>query len=398
MGRFTDLYLNEGRNMKSGVHTYMRPCFFMFILMTFHHCESPPSKIPDAPNNSVDTGYVYTKPVERDDGWATSSLTECSIDDSLIVSLMNSIQEKEIEHIHSVLIARAGFLVFEAYFSGTDIDQQYHDFDWNVLHHTASCTKSVTSILTGIAFYQGLLDDLDEKLPSFFPEYYDFDWAGSKAQITLKHLLTMRAGLFWNENPSDPNNSHIGLNTSNDPVRHVLELPATDPPGTRFRYNSGLPILVGGILRNRTGLSVARFSEETLFNPLEIQDYRWLTIADGFHHTGGGLYLRPRDMLKLGQLYLQDGMWQGHRVLSKDWIDLSTQNYSNEVGYGFFWWLDRHEAGNRYVDSFLAWGYGGQHIFVLRDLDLVVVMTGNHVDNDAVSWRILEEFILPSVR
>ena len=195
--------------------------------------------------------YVYQQPVERGDGWSTASLTDYQIDLSLIVEMMNKAENKDFGDIHGIIIIKDGKLVLEEYFRGTDpIDGTQKNYDWDVLHYTASCTKSVTSALIGIAFDQGILTDMDEKLPYLFPDYHDIDWTDGRQNIILEHLLTMRAGLYWNENPADPNNSHDPMNQSADPIKYVLQLPLINKPGTTWFYNSGLPILLGGIIKD----------------------------------------------------------------------------------------------------------------------------------------------------
>jgi len=350
-------------------------------------------------------GYVYQQPVERGDGWLTASLTDYQIDLSMIIEMMDKAENKYFGDIHGMLIIKEGRLVLEEYFSGTDnLDGRLKNYDWDVLHYTASCTKSVTSALTGIAFDRGFLTDMDKKLPLLFPEYSDIDWTDGRQNIILEHLLTMRAGLYWNENPADHNNSHDPMNQSEDPIKYVLQLPLINEPGTTWLYNSGLPILLGGIIKNRTGSFAHIFAEQHLFGPLGIQDYFWYLYPNGYPHTGGGLSLRPRDMAKIGQLYLQDGMWNGNRIISKDWIERSIEPYtrlrflnSNDVGgYGFLWWLRTINSNGKSHESYFALGYGGQYILVFDQLNMVVVFTANTF-NFPGPMEMLTNFILPAM-
>ncbi|MFC1530357.1 serine hydrolase domain-containing protein [Gemmatimonadota bacterium] len=342
--------------------------------------------------------WTYQIPMQVAGDWSVGSLVEAGIDQAPIDTLITGIRAGDFGAVHGVLIVREGVLVLEEYFPGTDIDMMDKDFSRDTLHQTASCTKSVTSILIGIAFNHGLLTDLTETLPQLFPDYTDLDWSGGRQDITLEHLLTMRAGMFWNENPADPDNSHLGLYSGSDPIRYILELPMTDVPGTRWHYNSGLPILLGAILRNRTGLNAEQFAVQYLFTPLGIDACDWSLMPDGAPHTGGGLALRPRDMARIGQLYLQDGLWNSARIVSEEWVEESTRTHSDEARYGYLWWLDTHDIDGHEYHSFLAWGYGGQHIFVIRELELVVVFTGANIETGQPPWRMLEGFILPAIR
>jgi len=368
------------------------PFLLVLLIVLLAGCQ------PAQATDQSDDLWTYQVPARIAGEWPVGTLRDAAIDRAPIDTLIAGVLSGDFSAVHSVLIARHGVLVLEEYFAGTDIDKVAKDFSRDVLHQTASCTKSVTSILIGIAVDRGLLTDLNEPLPQLFPAYSDLDWSGGRQEITLEHLLTMRAGMFWNENPADPENSHLGLYSGADPIRYILELPMTDPPGTRWHYNSGLPVLLGAIIENRTGLNAESFAAEHLFGPLGITAWEWYMMPNGMPHTGGGLALCPRDMARIGQLYLQDGQWDGEQIVSEHWVRESIRTHSDELGYGYFWWLDSHQIDDHSYDSFLAWGYGGQHIFVVRELDLVVVFTGANIETDTPPWRMLEEYILPAVR
>ena len=376
----------------------------MLLLFVFHSNKIDAIVKPLNAGES-NQGYVYQQPMERGDGWLTASLTDYHIDLSMIVAMMDKAENKDFGDIHGILIIKDGRLVLEEYFSGTDnLDGTLKNYDWDVLHYTASCSKSVTSVLTGIAFDRRFLTDMDEKLPSLFPEYSDINWTDGRQNIILEHLLTMRAGLYWNENPADQNNSHDPMNHSADPIKYVLQLPLINEPGTTWLYNSGLPILLGGIIKNRTDNFAHIFAEQHLFGPLCIQDYFWYLFPNGYPHTGGGLLLRPRDMAKIGQLYLQDGMWNGNRIISKNWIQKSIEPYTrlrfsnsnDEGGYGFLWWLRTINSNGKKYESYFALGYGGQYILVFEQLNMVVVFTAN-THNSPGPMEMVKKYILPAM-
>jgi CubicO group peptidase (beta-lactamase class C family) len=255
-----------------------------------------------------------------------------------------------------------------------------------------------------IAFDKGYLNDLNAKLYSFFPEYTNINWSHEKQQITLKHLLTMTAGLDWDEwsySYTDPRNSAVQMYDSADPIRFVLEVPMALEPGTEFLYNTGLSILLGGITKNATSLPADQFAKQYLFAPLGIREYYWFIAPNSTVDTGGGLFLSPRSMAKFGQLYLNGGIWKGEQVIPRQWINESVKQHisrSSRGGYGFQWWTEQHLWNGNIIDSFSAKGWGGQYIYVFPDLALVVVFTGGNYYTEAdPALTMLDQYILPAV-
>jgi CubicO group peptidase (beta-lactamase class C family) len=355
-------------------------------------------------DQEVTANYVYQVPVDRGDGWPISSLSAEDIKESLIVNMIDKVLDETFKRVHGVLIVRNGNLILEEYFPGHNFEGTYVNFDWKTLHYQASCTKSFTSALIGIALDQGLLLDVNEKLSDFFPEFDTQNWQDVKKRITLKNVLTMTAGLQWDEWSfpySDSRNSHVQMNNSGHPIEFVLQLPVVHEPGTTFVYNSGLSIILGGIIKNRTTQYADQFAEEYLFNFLGIEGYRWWKYPDGTVQTGGGLYLRPRDMAKFGQLYLQGGKWGDTRVISQRWISESVEKHvtsSSQGGYGYQWWLENFRINNVSIDSYSAHGWGGQYIYVFPGFEMVVVFTGgNYYTHSSPASRMLYNFILPAV-
>jgi CubicO group peptidase (beta-lactamase class C family) len=265
--------------------------------------------------------------------------------------------------IQSLLVVRNGYLVFENYF-GLGMPDRY-----NTVH---SVTKSVTSALVGIARSQGMLTDLNRTMPEFFPEYFDDRTVSGKRKITLKHLLTMTAGL------KSIKVKDWGLllqwNFAPDRVGFTLNLPLIHPPGQVFDYSNSISHLLSTVLTERSGLSLWEFAHRNLFGPIGINPSVWKQDARGYYSGHGSLYLTPREMAKFGFLYLNRGRWDGKQIVPADWIAESTraqvkagQNYD----YGYQWWI-RPVAG---CPSYRAWGRNGQFIVVIPELDLVIVVT-----------------------
>jgi CubicO group peptidase (beta-lactamase class C family) len=315
------------------------------------------------------------------DDWKTSSPAAQNINPDTLANLAGRIEAGVYGEIHSLLIVRHGYLVYERYFRGYRADK---------IHPVYSVTKSVTSLLIGIASDRGEHGSLNQSLLSFFPEYRSIANMDSRKQaITLRDVLTMRAGFDWNEGIvpyGDPRNPTSQLASSNDWIKFMLDRPMSDAPGARFRYNSGCSVLLSGIIRNKTGSQAQEYAVAHLFRPLAITSFNWERGPQGISNTGWGLSLRPRDMAKIGLLCLNQGEYNGTRVLSQQWLNESTTAYSSlsrSFSYGYQWWLLPLEGVAGHTpqpnDIIIAWGWGDQFIFVIPHLDLVVVSTaGNY--------------------
>ena len=356
---------------------------------------SQPSWVSFTTNKNLDScKYSYHTPISRDGSWEVSSLEEQEVDPKQISELMQQILNNNLKNIHSILLIKNGKLILEEYFGG------YHR---NLKHPVASVTKSVTSILFGIAKDQGKKIVLDDNLATYLPEYNDLISNNGKSEITLEHLLTMRAGLEWDEMHEPTSGTH--MIESNDAIKYVLGRKLVDPPGKRFFYNTGLSTVLGRILKNTTGSDAVQYADVHLFSPLGITDYAWDKLPDGTVLTGSHLNLRPRDMAKLGYLFLKDGAWNGRQIVSKKWVRESiyphvTGDLISGTGYGYQWWRGTTRIGDRDIDAFYAAGHGGQFIVQIPSLDLITVITSQVHNNNAGDFRaysVLENYIIPAV-
>jgi CubicO group peptidase (beta-lactamase class C family) len=342
--------------------------------------------------------YRYQVPLETEDGWATSSLRKESVDTEKISELMRNILDgnEEVKNVHSVLLVKNGKLVLDEYFYGNHR---------NGLHPIASDTKSVTSILVGIAVDRKQIHDLNQMLYEIFPEYTGTQWIDQKYQITLKHTLTMTGGLDWDEwtHPYwDARNSSFKLERSDSWIEYILNRETKKSPGKTFTYNSGLSILLGEIIRKSTGMYADKFAEKYFLGPLGISEYDWYRHGDGTIQTGGGLRLRPRDMAKIGYMMLKNGNWKGKQIVSQKWAQESTkaQVSAGRYGYGYQWWRGKTIENNQIIDSYWAWGLGGQFIFVFPAMDLVVVFNGKvwkNPGNSKRAFNMLTKYVIPAV-
>jgi len=365
------------------------------------------------PPKEILSAYHYKIPEATDDSWPTAHVADVNLDEKKLTELINKILDGTYPAVHSVLIVKGGKLVLEAYFPGRNYDGYPVDFMRYDTHRVMSVTKSFASTLIGIAVDKGLIKGTEENLISFFPEHKQVLSADNKSEITLKHVLTMTAGFDWDESTylyNDPRNPfYILLGPErHNMIKYILSRPLKHQPGSKFTYNSGLSMLLGVILEKRTGLKVTKFSDQYLFGPLGITKYIWgyWDTAQTVPRTGGGLHISPRDMAKLGYLFVNKGRWHGRQIISSAWIEEATRAHARfgpmwTTGYGYQWWLYRFKCENETIDAYAAVGWGGQRIIVLPTLDLIVVFTaGNystpHGQVFAMMYSMVNAFVLPA--
>ncbi|GAA3960799.1 serine hydrolase domain-containing protein [Mucilaginibacter dorajii] len=323
-------------------------------------------------------------------------------------SMTRAIERQGYTNIHSVLIAKGNKLVYEHYFNGFNADS---------LHDSRSSFKSITSLLTGIAIDKGFIKNVDQKVYSFFPEYKSFaNPDPRKQQITIKNLLEMRSGFDCNEWVDDGKDCESEMEQTKDWVKFSLDLPMKSDPGTVWAYTSCNPMIISGIIKNATHMSVMDFAKKYLFEPLGITHYRWTVDASGNGATAGSFFVRPQDMVKIGQMVKDDGLWQGKRIVSEKWLKESTTatipipDFSftkisrskiaipQPAYYGYYWYNEQVKTKAYTEDVLFASGNGGQYIMIIKRLSLVVVFTqGNYNNRKAKqAFDILTKYIVPA--
>jgi CubicO group peptidase (beta-lactamase class C family) len=288
----------------------------------------------------------------------------------------------------TILIVRNGKILAENYPA---------PFDTCYLHHIFSCTKSVTSILTGIAIDKGYFN-LNDSLLSFFPEYTFKNVDSRKKAITIHHLLAMSSGFKWKDGIGGKD--LLAMLKTSDWTQTIIDPPMLHEPGTHFNYSCGDTQLLSTIIQRKTGTKMEDFAKENLFAPLGIKNYKW-DYKNSYHGiTPGpwGLYLSVRDMAKIGYLYLNEGKWDTTQVVTKEWVEKSvsvqTSRGKNKDAYGYQWWII--DGLEYYTYTARGW-YGNRYAFinVIPDLDIVVAVAGN-IDNGQ-NYNILKQYIIPSV-
>lgn len=367
---------------------------------------------PRADDMTAEQKQTCGSPAALDDGWTSASPDSVGMDGERLCGIAARLALRSSE-VHSVVVARHGRLVFEQYFAG--IDQPWGhkadriEFTATTKHDMRSASKSVTSLLVGIAIDRKLIAGADERVAKFFPERQSVKSAGWDA-ITLRHLLTMSSGIQWDEALpwTDPNNDEPHLAFDADPIGYVLAKPIAAPPDTLWTYNGGGTNLLGNIIEQVSGKPLEAFARETLFQPLGITDLEWKSYENGKLAAAAGLRLRPRDAAKIGQLVLDRGRWKEQQIVSADWIAQSVVPRFQAVGYfggtlfyGYQWWMGRSLSDGKEVKWVGAFGWGGQRIIIVPDLDLVMMTTAaqyGQPKEGLAAMDILANIIIPAVR
>jgi CubicO group peptidase (beta-lactamase class C family) len=311
-------------------------------------------------DDQVKLNYTGFQPVNQNDGWIVSTPGNENIDNELLDMAYRLVyKENRFVMARSLIVLRNGRLVGEAY---------PHDLaDGRQIQNLQSCTKSFTSVLTGIAFSKGLLDSVTQALSSIYPEH--FVAHADKKDITLQDALTMRAGIDFN----DGDHTIDLYQTSGSSVEFVLSRPKNFPSGTVFHYNDGAPQFVSEAIQKRSGKTLSEFADEYLFTPLQIAEWKWESAKDGVTFGAFSLSLKPRDAARFGQLLLNDGKWNGQQLVDSSWIAnasrplVTSDSYGASYGY-YFWVYPAYPA-------YAAIGHGGQQIFVMPSKNLVIVYT-----------------------
>jgi CubicO group peptidase (beta-lactamase class C family) len=314
------------------------------------------------------------------DQWSTSSPEAQGMDSEKLAEMLQAIEERGLD-LHSLLIIRNGYLISENYFG---------PYDANTRHQLYSVTKSFVATLIGIALDKGYLKGTDQRIVDFFPERSFDHLDQQKAAMTLDDTLTMRTGLAWQE--GDP--AYGDLYVSPDWVKYMLDAPMVAPPGSQFNYCSGCSHLLSAIVQQTTDMNPRDFAEQVLFEPLGITNVNWDTNREGTPIGGWGLQLTPRDMAKLGYLYLRRGEWDGEQIVSAEWVDKATRMHTatdGELGYGYQWWTFPD------FKAYAALGLDGQTVLVIPDLDLIVVTTAQTNGHDEV-FQLVRQYILPAAQ
>ena len=389
----------------------MRFLFIVFLALCLVGCEYDPNEI------------TYFQPVDMHDGLLTGTVDAVGINWDRLAKGIDSIKMGRWGEVHSILIYIDGRLVIEEYFPGHHFSWEHEKYqgewsEWgpawgeNEWHVNMSVTKSYTAALVGIAIEQGFVNNKNEPIFEYLPDY-QYLAQGGKENITIEHLLTMTSGLEWDEwhsSHSDLTNDATKVFYCEDQIECILEKELVHEPGMTFNYNGGNHIILGEIIQNSSGMALDEFLEVYLYQPLEIAHFPyWDRFESGVFVADGGLVQTSREMLKFGITFLNGGKWKDEQIIPLKWVKMSAIPYRNNSGirvpgsdggpkgYGYSWWTWKTRHNGQEIDVYYAGGWGGQRIFIIPDLDSVIVMTGGNYTRKTHTFRILEKYLLPAM-
>lgn len=355
--------------------------------------------------------YAYREPPVSADGWATARAGDLGLDEAAITRMVQSIIDgdpaaRRPSLIHSMLVAYRGKLVLDEYFFGFERDQT---------HDLRSAGKTFSSVLVGAAIKDGVKIGPDSKITQLMSAKAPFaNPDPRKAEITLAHLLTHSAGLACNDNDdASPGNENTMQTQAGQPDwwKYTLDLPMAHNPGKRYAYCSANINLVGGALTTASGSWLPELFQQKIAGPLQFVEWHWNLMPNDEGYLGGGAYLRPRDLLKVGQAYLDGGIWKGQRIVDAAWVKestmpririspettgLSTEDFQNSYIEGedaLAWHHNGLRSGERRYTAYAATGNGGQLLYVVPELELVAVFTGGNYMQGGIWGRWVDQLI-----
>ncbi len=341
--------------------------------------------------------FMWTSPTPEQAGFAPDAASR----------LETTMARGSFKGLHGLLVVRDGYLAMEAY-------TQAPDERWGEplgvishgagrLHDVRSVTKSIVSLLYGMALADGLVPKASARLVEQFPDHADLASDPRRKRISIGHVLSMRMGFEWHEDLtySDPQNGERQMEAASDRYHYILSRPMVENPGARWVYCGGSTALLGHLIERGTGERLEDYAKRRLFDPLGIDSFEWVEGSDHHASASSGLRLRPRDLARIGQMVLDRGFWNGRRVVPAGWLATSFKpraSIESGLRYGYQWWIGALVANGK--PWYAAFGNGGQRLFVIPSLKMIVViLAGNY--NAAGQWKmpveLMSKIVMPAV-
>lgn len=337
---------------------------------------------------------IAIQPIQPNSGW---ELSKDSYDREMIRGLNEKIAQNRFKSITSIVVIKDGKLLIEEYFNGADR---------NTLHNTRSVGKSFASTITGIAIEEDYLKGTDQTLNEFYDLSQFSNYSSKKDEVTIKSLLTMSSGFDGSDSNYDSPGHEDKMQRTNNWVKFALDLSMdnTRAVGEKWDYFTAGTLLLGDIIDKSVPGGLEKYADKKLFGPLGISNYEWFHTPQNVPYTGGGLEMNALDFAKYGQLYKNNGIWNGKQILSSEWVEKSFTNHfaatPDQTPYGFLFWNQGFSVNNKSYEAFLSNGNGGNKIVMFNDQPLVIIVTatayGQPYGHSQVE-KMIEDYILPAV-
>ena len=339
-------------------------------------------EVPGGGGTFYEQNPTYEDPVDDSDDWTFSAPGDQGMDGARLDQAAGQLET--LPYFWSFLVLRNGIIVAEHYFNGAEANHS------NNVH---SSSKSLLGVLTGVAIEEGHITGIEQPVSELLPGHFAAIDDPAKASITVGHLLTMTAGFDWTEDSTE-----YQIENQPDWVQAILDLPLAETPGEVFNYSTGQTHVLGAALAEATGMSTCQYAHQALLGPLGNVAEHWGRDPQGYFSGGCNVYMTPRELARLGLLVGDGGQWRGAQLVPADWVDAAVSAQTDAgygYSYGYLFWLTTIR-GHAVA---IAWGWGGQLVYVVRDLDLVVVFTTNTRDfaPDYDGFDILRDHVIPAV-
>ncbi|WP_395373517.1 serine hydrolase domain-containing protein [Marinicella sp. W31] len=342
----------------------------------------------------AENNYSYVKPEQISDGWPTQHIESLATNTERINLFFNQLMDSK-HKIHSTLLVKDGTIILEEYFD---------DYSRDTKHDMRSVTKSVTALLIGIALEKGYIRNLDDTIWTYLKKpTVRKNPDPRKNNITIRHLLTMSSGLECNDWDKKSKGQEDRVYKKKDWLQYTVDLPMINTPGKAAFYCSMGVTLLKEIISQTSGQPIDVFADTYLFKPLGIHNIRWghTSKRKNIIPSGKRLYMTSRDLAKIGQLMLNQGLWNSTQVVSQQWIKsiASSQTQLANLDYSFLWWRIPFPVQDHVHVSTTATGNGGQYIFVFQELNMVAIFTGGayNSEEDKLPFAVVKDVYLPTI-
>jgi CubicO group peptidase (beta-lactamase class C family) len=341
----------------------------------------------------VEESKIAIQPIQSTDKWEVS---ETNYDTFLIRQLNQKIAQNYFQDITSIVVVKEGKLLIEEYFNGANR---------NTLHDTRSVGKTLASTIMGIAIEEGHLENENQTLKDFYNLKSYKNYSSQKGNVTLKSLLTMSSSFDGSDmDPDSPGNEENMYPTS-DWVKFGLDLSmdSNKTIGNEWDYFTAGAVILGDVLNKTVPEGLEKYADKKLFKPLGISNYKWQFTTSNVPNTAGGFQMSSLDNARYGQLYLDNGMYNGKQILSEKWVESSLTKQiallkmENEF-YGYLLWNKKYNVNNQEIEAYYASGNGGNKILIFKDLDALVVVTATAYNQTYMHYQvdeIIKNYILP---